>query len=222
MMKKSFLVLAVVGLLCVLGGPTFATEAASAVFDPATDGVSAPQLIPASRVVPSYPPAALQARYDGAVVARAIVNEDGTVGAVEILDSSRQKLGFEKSVISAVKQWRFEPAQREGESVASYAWLRLYFNPPQAGATGFVAADFPESMVQQDNKWVATVRHGASGTSGLLPAGAGPNKSAMSEDQAARFATYGKPPACAKGCVYDRNALIPASTYRHSSPIGGE
>ena len=220
-MRKSLLALAVVAVLSALGGPTFASDAAT-VFDPVADGVSAPALIASSRVTPSYPPAALHARYDATVVARAIVNEDGTVEAVEVMDSSRAKLGFEKSVIAAVKQWRFEPAQRQGENVASYAWMRLHFNPPQAGSGGFVAADFPASMIREESRWVATTHVGSGAdASGLLAAGGGPNKTAMADGQAQRFATYGKPPTC-KGCLYDRNSLIPASTYKYSSPVGGE
>ena len=127
-------------LLLLLASAGFAVaETAEADAD-----VTAPYLIPESRVSPSYPPAALAARFDGTVMMALKVLRDGSVESVEVLDSSRPNLGFEQAAESAVNQWRFEPALRNGEPVDAYSVVRLYFRPAQPGSrsSGFVAAGF--------------------------------------------------------------------------------
>jgi protein TonB len=211
-MNKALTRLAFLGLFCALGVPAVANSGL-VIVDPGAEGVSAPYLIPSSRVSPDYPPAALQARYDAVVLLRATVLADGSVGGVEVLDTSRGKLGFEKAATRAVQQWRFEPAQLDGDEVASYTWVRVRFNPPQNNSIGggYVAADFPNDF--------ARLGGGKSVTLATLDALAAQEVGKLSRtmqviehDPSDRVSTVRKPPCAQIGCAYSRSALFPPYT----------
>jgi TonB family protein len=74
------------------------------------------------------------------------VNADGSVGVVEVMESSNPRLGFEDAAMEAIKQWRFEPARENGEPVDSvYAYV-FHFRAAQRGRVpGFVAGQFLSS-----------------------------------------------------------------------------
>jgi len=57
------------------------------------------------RVQPVYPALMQSARVPGQVVLDAIINPDGTIGAVTVLKSTND--AFAQSAIQAVKQWRY-------------------------------------------------------------------------------------------------------------------
>jgi len=80
---------------------------------------SPPKLIPMSRNAPMYPQSALKSvnRRNGRVVLSAHIEKDGTVGNVRVLRAAGGDCGFEESSIAAVKQWRYEPATRNGEPI---------------------------------------------------------------------------------------------------------
>lgn len=142
---RRFVLLAAVLLLA--GGVALADEAvATKNFN---EGVTAPYLIPTSRVAPQYPAAAFDARMEGHVTVAALVLKDGSVDYVEALDTSAPSLGFEKAAIDAVRQWRFEPGQFEGEAIDAFAVVRLSFRRTTgAYPTGFVTAAFaPPEML---------------------------------------------------------------------------
>jgi TonB family protein len=113
------------------------------------EGVSAPYLLPESRVSPEYPAAAFDARMEGSVVLAALVRQDGTVAYVETLESSAPGLGFEAAAQDAVMQWQFEPGLKDGQVIDAYAVVRLSFR--RSGGTagsGFVSANFaPPDML---------------------------------------------------------------------------
>ncbi len=106
------------------------------------EGVTAPVLVAGSGVAPEYPPAAFDARIEGIVTSAALVLTDGSVGLVEPLDSSRPNLGFEKAVEAAVRQWRFEPAQKDGQAVDAFAVVTFQFRRQGGSGSGYVAAGF--------------------------------------------------------------------------------
>jgi len=99
--------------------------------DPAQAGVQPPQILADTQRAPEYPPAALAAGMDGAVVLAATVLKDGTVGEVLVLDSDHPNLGFETAAADALRQWRFEPAVQGGAAVDSYTMVRLHFRAGQ-------------------------------------------------------------------------------------------
>lgn len=123
--------LSIMLLLAVVATTGVALAAAEEnLLDPGVEGVSHPIVIADTQRVPSYPPAALAARMEGSVVLAAIVNADGSVGEVKVLDSDHPRLGFEQAATHAIKQWKFEPARKGSAAVASYTLLRLNFRTP--------------------------------------------------------------------------------------------
>ena len=93
-----------------------------------------PFAIAETRIAPEYPPAAQAAGFQGSVAVAAVINTDGTVGAVEVVDSSTARLGFEEAAVAAIKGWRFEPAREDGEAVDAVYAYRFYFESPGEGS----------------------------------------------------------------------------------------
>lgn len=67
---------------------------------------------------PEYPRAARQAGLGGRVTLRAVIAEDGSVEAVEVLSSSNSL--FDSSAVDAVRKWRYRPALMNGRPVRVY------------------------------------------------------------------------------------------------------
>jgi len=219
MRKKLPAILTLLGAFLAVG-VVLATD----LVDPAAEGVSAPYLIAGSRVTPSYPPAAYAAKYAGVVKLRATVNADGSVGSIEILDSSAANMGFEQAALDAVTQWQFEPARQGGSTVDSFTEIQLRFNPPSRSSRGFVASAFGSP---------GATTAGAFGTSSASSAGAistamsakapggtistprdslGKNRTAVWLPTEFRIPQkYGRPPA-QYGAIYDSRKLIPPGT----------
>lgn len=63
---------------------------------------------PISRNQPEYPRRALDMRLEGHVVARYDVNSDGRVENIRIVESIPNNI-FDKSVINAMKKWKYKP-----------------------------------------------------------------------------------------------------------------
>ena len=59
------------------------------------------------RVEPIYPPLMVSARRDGTVVLDAIINSDGTIGDITVLQSLNSL--FDRAAVDAVRQWRYSP-----------------------------------------------------------------------------------------------------------------
>lgn len=82
------------------------------------DGVTMPILIPESKVNPAYPEAAREEGLVGRVVLRALIDRTGAVGEVEVLSSDPEDYQpFMDSAVEAIRQWRYEPATRDGAPV---------------------------------------------------------------------------------------------------------
>lgn len=78
---------------------------------------------PTSTATPAYPP---QALYGGVVMLEVEVDEKGAVADVETLGHPQ---GFAAVAVEAARQFRFQPAKRDGHPVRSYAIL--VFGLPQ-------------------------------------------------------------------------------------------
>ncbi len=70
-------------------------------------------LTPIVRVPPIYPLRARRRGIEGWVRIRFIVNKDGTVSRIEILESKPKKI-FDAAVKKCVERWRFSPGTVEG------------------------------------------------------------------------------------------------------------
>lgn len=85
--------------------------------------IRAPRVI--HRVDPSYPPDARAARVQGIVIVEVIVDETGMVREAHVLKGL--PYGLEQAALDAVRQWRFEPATKDGQPVAVAMNLTINF-----------------------------------------------------------------------------------------------
>ena len=92
-----------------------------------------PQVIIKSQRAPTYPPAALAARFEGVVVLELKVLKDGTVGDVKIVECTHPNVGFEEAASEATLKWRFEAAMKEGQPIDYTAKFRMNFRVPGRG-----------------------------------------------------------------------------------------
>lgn len=79
-----------------------------------------------SSVEPEYPIAAARARTEGTVLVRAQVDAAGKPSSVEVARTSRSR-DLDRAAVSAVQQWTFEPAIRDGKAVASTVQVPVEF-----------------------------------------------------------------------------------------------
>ncbi|MCX7738597.1 MAG: energy transducer TonB [Hydrogenothermaceae bacterium] len=75
--------------------------------------------MPRFRTSPEYPKSARAKNITGYVVLSILVDEDGSVQQVEVLESQPARV-FEEASINAVKQWKFEPGRYKGKPVKTW------------------------------------------------------------------------------------------------------
>jgi periplasmic protein TonB len=85
--------------------------------------VTAPQLIYDPE--PEYSEEARKQKYQGTVVLRVIVGEDGRPRDVRI--ASSLGMGLDEKALEAVRQWRFEPGRMNGRPVAVLVNVQVNF-----------------------------------------------------------------------------------------------
>ncbi len=78
------------------------------------------------QVPPAFPPDAVRKRVSGWVEVRFTVGPQGTVTAAEVLRAQPARM-FDRAALEAVKQWKFEPALRNGQPVAAQRTQRIEF-----------------------------------------------------------------------------------------------
>jgi protein TonB len=94
------------------------------VYEPG-NGISPPTLV--REVKPSYTAQAIAARIQGTVLLSAVVLADGTVGEVTVIRSLDTQYGLDAQAVSAVKQWLFNPGQKDGVAVAVRVTIEMSF-----------------------------------------------------------------------------------------------
>nr|WP_298716572.1 energy transducer TonB [uncultured Steroidobacter sp.] len=96
-----------------------------------TNIVSAASLKRVRMVSPSYPDSARKRGIEGWVELAFTVQTNGTVDQVEVRNASPADV-FDDAAIRAVRQWRFEPVERNGQRVEQRAMVRLKFSQQAA------------------------------------------------------------------------------------------
>ena len=91
-----------------------------------TNIVSANSLKRTRTVQPVYPESARKRGVEGWVELAFTVTPNGTVEDVEVRNASPANV-FDDSAVRAIRGWRFEPVERNGEKVAQRAMVRLRF-----------------------------------------------------------------------------------------------
>ena len=86
-------------------------------------GVSAPEIV--YKIDPEYSEQARKAKYQGTVVLSLVVQRDGSVRDIKIVQSLG--LGLDEKAMEAVKQWRFRPGMKAGQAVDVAAMIEVTF-----------------------------------------------------------------------------------------------
>ncbi len=89
----------------------------------------APALV--KRVEPKYPPLAFNMGMSGTVTVNALISETGDVLRTEILKGVKGGYGFERAAETAVKQWKFRPARKNGVNVKVWKAIEITFKHSQ-------------------------------------------------------------------------------------------
>lgn len=76
---------------------------------------------------PAYPQAARKAKWEGAVVVRALIDIDGMVTTVSVREGSGHDV-LDEAGVRTLKKWRFSPATKAGMPVASVRDIRVRFS----------------------------------------------------------------------------------------------
>jgi periplasmic protein TonB len=136
-----------VALALVFSGLRGGAQDATRVYEMNAALSTQPQVV--KSVNPDYTSAARAARIQGWVMFSAVVQSDGTVGAVEIVQTQLwqylgsaarsfgqvgflpmaevRRLGLDKQAVNAVKRWLFKPGTKDGEPVAVRVLVELTF-----------------------------------------------------------------------------------------------
>lgn len=75
---------------------------------------------------PTYPYKARELGVEGDVQVKMLVQPDGSVGNVQILDA-RPKGVFDQAIYTALAQWRFNPGKIGGKTVAAWVVTTIHF-----------------------------------------------------------------------------------------------
>lgn len=89
-------------------------------------GVGIPKKV--TEVAPVYPPAALEARMEGVVIVRLLIDREGHVAGTRTL---RPMPPFDQAALDAVKQWQFEPTVDNGQPVPIIYNVAVRFRLPR-------------------------------------------------------------------------------------------
>ena len=92
------------------------------------DVISASTLTRTHTIPPAWPESA--AGLEGWVMLRFTVLPNGTVADIEVAESHPAGL-FDASATEALRQWKFEPVERDGKKIAQRAEIRMKYALPR-------------------------------------------------------------------------------------------
>jgi len=104
------------------GGALSAGGAAGAV----TSGAAVPPKL-VSSPKPEYPPLARKLGVEGVVVLSVLVDDQGRVEDVQVLEPVSQNVGINEAALQVARRARFKPATRDGAPVKMWTRLRIPF-----------------------------------------------------------------------------------------------
>ncbi|MBS4052856.1 MAG: energy transducer TonB [Methylomonas sp.] len=93
-------------------------------------GSSKSKLVALSRTLPDYPPKARDRGIQGWVVLEISVTPSGKVGSAQVVAADPKGV-FDEAALEAVKQWRFQPAYKDGQAVEQRARQMVKFTLKQ-------------------------------------------------------------------------------------------
>jgi protein TonB len=77
-----------------------------------------------TRIVPRYPPLAVQTRKEGTVLLHAIISVDGRITALEVVSGTPLLV---QAAVDAVRQWRYRPTYLNGQPVEVETSITVIF-----------------------------------------------------------------------------------------------
>lgn len=80
---------------------------ADGVYQIGRDRIAPPRVL--KEVRPAYTPEAMRNRVQGRVRLQGVVERDGTISGITVIESLDPQFGLDQSAISALKQWTFQP-----------------------------------------------------------------------------------------------------------------
>lgn len=96
------------------------------IFKTGEAGVKAPVAITTRK--PAYTPEAMRARIEGQVRLACVVEADGTVSDVDILESLDHVHGLDDEAVKAARAWRFVPGTKDGRAVPVRTEITMTFS----------------------------------------------------------------------------------------------
>ena len=94
-------------------------------------GVSVPE--PIYRPEPDYSDEAREAKHQGSVTLRIVVDEKGAPGDIRVI--KKCGLGLDEKAIQAVSKWRFKPGMKDGKAVAVIVTVEVSFRLAAANSS---------------------------------------------------------------------------------------
>jgi protein TonB len=76
---------------------------------------------------PEYPPLARRLGVEGVVVLSVLVNEQGGVEDVQVVQPISENVGINEAAVQVARSARFKPATRDGARVKMWTRLRIPF-----------------------------------------------------------------------------------------------
>jgi TonB family protein len=92
----------------------------------ATDELVSPQ--PIRKVDPKYPPTLIAEHVEGEVVLYGVIQRDGSVGSIQLVKGVDEQL--DENAKKAFAQWKFRPAEKQGETLAVEVIAHIPFRAP--------------------------------------------------------------------------------------------
>lgn len=106
--------------------------------------------VPTHRVQPEYPIKALDRRKEGMVAVSFMIEADGSVSDVEVVDTVAGYL-FQRPSLSAIRQWEFEPRVRNGRPVRSPGCHEFIFHVDEYERSGQLARQREDANIRTFN-----------------------------------------------------------------------
>jgi len=96
---------------------------------PSTSGGEVAEPAPLRKVDPKYPPNAVAENIEGEVILYAVIRSDGSVDSIQLVRGIDKQL--DTNAMRALAQWKFRPAERNGEPVDLEAIVHIPFHVPE-------------------------------------------------------------------------------------------
>ena len=84
---------------------------------------------PLHKVDPKYPPTLIAEHVEGEIILYAVIRRDGSVDSIQVVRGIDPVL--DANSMHALAQWKFRPAERNGEAVDLEAIVHIPFHAPE-------------------------------------------------------------------------------------------